>query len=71
MWAGVRAGDVDAALEERQLVLVDMNFVVLAGRGRRVLRTVYAAGKLTLHVQRSTVAIGTNVPTWAPHLAIS
>jgi len=57
VWAGVWAGDAEVGLEERKLVLVDMNFVVLAGRGRRVLRAISAAEKLTLRVQRSTLVL--------------
>jgi len=53
VWAGVPADDVEAALEERQLVLVDMNFVVVVGQDRGLLEAVSAAEKLTLDVERS------------------
>ena len=52
--AGVLVGDVEVALENRKLTLVNLNFVVVVGQGRCLLRAVSAAEKLTLHVQRST-----------------
>ena len=48
--AGVLVGDVEVALEDRKLTLIDLNFIVVVGQGRRLLGAVSAAGKLTLHV---------------------
>ena len=53
--AGVLVGDVEVALEDRKLALVNLNFVVVVGQGRRLLGAVSAAGKLKLHVERSTL----------------
>lgn len=55
MPAGVLVGDVEVALEDRKLALVNLNFVVVVGQGRRLLGAVSAAGKLKLHVERSTL----------------
>ena len=54
---GVLVGDVEVALEDRKLTLLDLNFIVVVGQGRRLLGAVSAAGKLTLHVQRSTLMV--------------
>ena len=57
MPAGVLVGDVEVALEDRKLALIDLNFVVVVGQGRRLLRAVSAAEKLTPHVERSTLLV--------------
>ena len=57
MLAGVLVGDFEVALEDRQLTRIDVEFVVVVGQGGRLLDAVSAAGKLTLHVQRSTLLV--------------
>lgn len=57
MLAGAVVGDVEVALEDRQLNLTDLNFIVVVGPGRRLLGAVSAAETLTLHVERSTLLV--------------
>ena len=54
---GVLVGDIEVALEDRKLPLIDLNFVVVIGQSRRLLGAVSAAEKLTLHMQRSTFLV--------------